>query len=208
MQVTVFGASGKVGRLVVQRLLNDGHQVVLFVHQTASFEATDQVKIIKGDIHNAALVASTVTGSQAVISTLGSWHTPSKDILSAAMRFAIPAMQKLGVRRIITLTGSGAWAPSDDISLGNKVAHAVFNVVAKDIIRDAETHLKLLSDSGLDWTTIRAPIMKNGSKDSYSLNERIPGAVATINRKAVAKAIADQLTDTAFIAKAPHIHAL
>jgi putative NADH-flavin reductase len=208
MQITVFGASGKVGRLVVQRLLHDGHRVVLFVHQTSPFEASDNIKIIKGDIHNAALVASAVSGSQAVVSALGSWHTPTKDILSAAMRFVIPAMQQQGVRRIITLTGSGAWAPGDSISVGNKVAHSVFNVFAKDIVRDAETHLRLLDDSGLDWTSIRSPIMKNGPSETYRLSKNVPGAVALINREAVAKAMTDQLNDTAWIAKAPHIHAL
>ncbi|CAN5189661.1 hypothetical protein BH09PAT3_BH09PAT3_0290 [soil metagenome] len=206
MKITIFGASGKVGRLVVDKLLQQGHTVTVFVHQSSVFEPSEQLKIIKSDVHNAAFVEAAVRGSDAVVSTLGSWHTPTKDILSAAMSYVIPAMQKEGIKRIITLTGSAAWAPGDTISFGNKLSHKVFSFIAKDIIRDSETHLILLADSGLDWTSIRSPIMRKGASRGYTLNSDMPGATETIERDAVAQAIVDQLTATDQLTKAPQIH--
>lgn len=195
-----------MGRLVVDRLLADGHTVTVFVHKSSAFIASDQLKIIKSDVHNAAFVEAAVHGADAVISALGSWHTPVKDILSAAMSAVVPAMQKEGITRVISLTGSAAWAPGDHISFGNKVSHKVFNIIAKDIIRDSETHLKLLVDSGLDWTVIRSPIMKDSASDDYVLNTSMPGNLEKVSRQAVAKAMVDQLHDARFIKLAPHIH--
>ena len=206
MQITVFGASGNVGRIVVQKLLADGHTVTVFVHQSNAFEPSDQLKIIKGDIHNAALVASAVQGSDAIISTLGSWHTPTKDILSAMVRFVTPVMEQSGIKRLITLTGSGAWAPGDKIGFINKLSHAAFALVAKDIIRDAETHLQLLAASNLEWTSLRAPIMSSGKSSKYSLNNKLPLGWERVSREAVAQAIVDQLTDRNYVRQAPHIH--
>jgi uncharacterized protein YbjT (DUF2867 family) len=38
MRITVFGATGKIGRLVVDRLLDDGHDVTTFVRNPAKLE--------------------------------------------------------------------------------------------------------------------------------------------------------------------------
>lgn len=208
MQITVFGATGRVGRLVVEQLLQDGHSVTAFVHQQLpTAHPSKQLKFIKSDVHNAAFVEAAVRGSDAVISTLGSWHTPTKDILSAAMRFVIPAMQQEGVRRIISLTGSGAYAPGDSLSLGDKIAHRLFAVPAGDILRDAETHLQLLADSGLEWTVLRSPVMRNQTNKDYSLTMERPKLTESVSRAAVAQALVDQLQDEHYIGFAPFIRA-
>jgi putative NADH-flavin reductase len=206
MQITVFGANGKVGQLVVERLLADGHSVVAFVHQQSAFEPSEQLKIIKSDVHNAAFVEAALRGSGAVVSALGSWHTPTKDILSSAMNNIIPAMQKQGVRRIVSLTGSAAWAPGDNITFSNKMQHRLFSLGAKAILRDAEKHLEALHASKLDWTVLRSPVMRDKPDPGYELNGDLPGIFETIPRESVARALVDQLTDARFLQLAPHIH--
>jgi putative NADH-flavin reductase len=207
MTITVFGASGNIGRLVVQKLLADGHNVTVFVHSHSPFELSRQIKIVKGDTHNAAFVEAAVRGSDVIISTLGSWHTPTKDIVSSAMRHAIPEMQKNGIKRIITLTGSAAWAPGDTLTTSNKLQHRLFSTIAGKIIKDSEDHLQLLHKSGLEWTCLRSPIMKNGTATEYVLNQALPKAWETITRETVAQAIIDQLTDTSHYQQAPQLHA-
>ena len=207
MTITIFGASGKVGRLVVEQLLQNGHKVTIFVHSNSPFDASDQVRVVKGDVHDSTAVSEAVRGSDAVISTLGSWHTPTKDILSAAMKSVIPAMENEGSTRIITLTGSGAWAPDEHISFGNRVQHGVFTLVAGKIIQDSEEHLRLLAKSGLDWTCVRAPVMKAGPATEYTLTTDLPKPWEIIPRATVAKAIVDLVADDHFSQRAPHLHA-
>lgn len=203
MKITIFGASGKVGRLVVDKLLVAGHQVTVFVHSSGSFEESDKLAIVKGDVHNAADVIQAVDGADLVISTLGSWGTKQKDILGSAMQNLIPI---IGNRRIITLTGSAAQAPGDVITTGNKISHAVFGLIAKPILIDGESHLKQLSESKANWTSLRAGIMKNGPAKSYVLNQKLPGAFETVSRNTIVQAIIDQISATDQIGQAPHIH--
>lgn len=205
MQVTVFGASGKVGRLVVQRLLDDGYAVVAFVHKTTPV-AHSKLKTVTGDVHDAKAVSQAVQGSDIVISTLGSWGTKSKDILSSAMRTIIPAMQSAGIKRIVTVTGSGAYAPGDTPSIIDIVGHFTFGIIAKKIITDSEAHLQLLHDSGLDWTVIRSPVMTGSNRTGYTLTSTAPLPWEVVSRFAVAKAIVDQVSAHPKSLAAPFIH--
>jgi putative NADH-flavin reductase len=205
MQVTVFGASGKIGRLVTQRLLDEGHSVVAFVHRT-ELPAQPKLRFVKGDIHDAQAIAKALAGSQAVVSALGSWGTKTKDILSSAMRVVVPAMQEAGIQRIVTLTGSGAYAAGDKPKLLDKLGHFSFGLIAHKIIVDSEEHLRILQDSGLDWTVLRSPVMTNGTYTSYKLNSNVPLPWESISRPAVAKAMVEQLSAKNLNKSAPFIH--
>lgn len=206
MQVTVFGASGKVGQLVVERLLAGGHSVAGFVYQSSPFADTKGLRVITGDVHDASQVRAAIQGSQAVICALGSWGTKTKDIVSAGTRAIIPAMDELGVKRFVSVTGSGAVAPADQPTLFEKLGHAGFGIMAHKILVDSEVHLGLLAKSGLDWTVIRSPVMTSSPGDEYRLTKQSPSPWETIHRQAVARALVEQLADTRFIHQAPHIH--
>ena len=92
--MTVFGASGKVGRLVVMQALKRGYSVVAFVHSHDPFVATTNLRVVKGDIYNADDVGKALKGSEAVISALGSWGTKNRNVLSSAMKVVIPDMDE------------------------------------------------------------------------------------------------------------------
>lgn len=194
MRITVFGASGKVGRLVVAELLDRGYKVTVFVHEHNPFG--NDVRAVKGDIHIAADVAQAVQGSDMVVSALGSWGTKRKDIVGAGTRNIIAAMETRGVRRLVTLTGSEARDPEDKPGLLQKASHFGASLMAGKILRDGEEHIRLLRASPLDWTTIRSPVMNNIGHKGYKLEDGWLSHFRTINRGAVARAMADQLKDT------------
>lgn len=203
--VTVFGASGKVGCLVVENLLASGYTVKAFVHSSSPFELSDKLQIVRGDIHNANDVRSALDGSDAVISCLGSWGTKNKDVLASAMKNITPAMEKHNIKRIISLTGSAASLPNEKLRLIDKLNRALLNIVGHKILLDGESHLRQLDESPLDWTVVRSPVMKSNAKTDYHLQLVTPSPLATISRTAVAKAIVDQLKSTDFVKSAPHI---
>jgi putative NADH-flavin reductase len=217
--VTVFGANGRVGSLVVDELVKRGYTVRAFVHG-APHRKHKEVAYIKGDVANGAEVEAALGSADAVISALGSWGTPSKDILTVGMKHIIPAMQQKGVRRVISLTGADAWASSQytvrkQAGLFTKMnkrpawlqvaSHAVFSRLAPKIIQDGETHIALLEKSSLDWTVVRSPVMNEKGASGFVLTERYPWPWQTINRQAVAVALVDQLESTTFIGAAPYI---
>lgn len=203
MQVTVFGASGKVGRLVVEELVSRGYEVTVFVHEHNPFGG--DVRAVKGDIHAAADVAKAVQGSDMVVSALGSWGTKHKDIVSAGTRNIIAAMERQGIKRLVTLTGSEARDPTDKTGLFQKASHLAASLLVSKIVRDGEEHIRLLRASQLDWTVIRSPIMNNLGHKGYKLEASWLSHLRTINRQAVAQAMVDQLNDTSYFRQSPII---
>lgn len=205
MRVVVFGASGKVGTRVVQKLVADGHSVRAFT-RSAPLSAHDNVEIFEGDVHNPKQVAAAIKDVDVVVSTLGSWGTPSKDILTSAMRAIIPAMQKNNVRRVVSLTGSGARDIADHPSIADRCNRLAIRMVAGKILRDGEQHLALLRDSGLDWTVVRSPAMRTTSKRlGYTLSRKSPAPWATIAREDVASAIVALISTNEWAKSAPFI---
>jgi uncharacterized protein YbjT (DUF2867 family) len=72
MNVTVFGATGKIGRLVVEDLLAGGHDVTVYVRNPEKLGSRDsRLVTIAGELSDAARIQQAVRGSDAVISALG-----------------------------------------------------------------------------------------------------------------------------------------
>jgi nucleoside-diphosphate-sugar epimerase len=63
MKVAVFGATGGIGRLVVEQLLRDGHDVVAYVRNPAKLGLSDpRLAVVNGELSNAESVASACGG--------------------------------------------------------------------------------------------------------------------------------------------------
>lgn len=205
MNIVVFGASGRVGSLLCVELLSRGHEVTGFVYGKHSLPA--DVNIVQGDIHDAAAVSNAIAGAQVVVSTLGSWGTPTKDILRAGFSAIIPAMQQHGVRRVISLTGSAALLPNEKSTALGKIDRLALGIIDRKVLQDGEAHLGLLAQSELDWTCLRSPVMtEKGDAARFIVRPKPPRPLATIHRGSVVTAMADLAEDNrAWVRQAPHI---
>lgn len=206
MKITIFGASGKVGSLAVERALELGFEVVGFVQGEPDVPDHKKLSYFQGDIHNTQAVQNALEGSEAVVSCLGSWGTPSKDILSAGMKNIVPAMQQHGIQRIVSLTGAAAHAPEDKHSFSMSASRIMLQVVDNQVLHDGEKHVQLLANSDLDWTVLRSPPMTNsGVASDYELTTRPPAPWKTINRESVAYAMLELVVSSNFNKAAPFI---
>lgn len=206
MKVLVFGANGRVGSLLVKQLIEQNFEVVAFVHGNNNLPNSNLISVFKGDIYKRENVSSAMMGCDVIISALGSWGTPKKDILTSAMENIIPEMVIHKIKRIITLTGADALASNEKPTLIQQITRPIFTVLAKNILEDGERHIALLENSKLDWTVVRSPVMNNiGNPKKFYLKDTPPNPFRTINRKSVAIALSNQITDTAFIHQAPFI---
>lgn len=206
MNITVFGAGGRMGTLVVSELLAKGHSVTAAVHSLGKLKPADNLKVVKCDVYKKDQVAAATIGSQAVISTLGSWGTPKKNVLSEGMKNIIPAMEARKIKKIISLTGAGADAPGDNYGPLRKFSHRLLSLGAPKILSDGENHIEQLSQSDLDWTVIRSPVMTNGANAKYRLDLRPSLTIATIPRRAVVAAMIECLESKTNQRQAPFIH--
>lgn len=64
MRVTVFGATGGIGRLVVQQFLDGGHQVTALVRTPAKLDLThSQLTVVTAQLSDPEAVEQAVSGS-------------------------------------------------------------------------------------------------------------------------------------------------
>jgi len=206
MKIVVFGANGRVGSKIVSKLLASGHKVIAFVHSDNYSEEHQNLKIITGDVHDAASVNRAIAGSDAVVSALGSWNTATKDIQVEGMKNIIPAMKTNKIDRIISLTGSGARDTSDKQNIFATLNRLAILLVAKKVFKDGEDHIALLHDSQLAWTVVRSPAMlKSVGKTGFKLSKSSPSPWATIIRDDVALAMSELVCNREWLQDSPFI---
>ncbi|MFF3653112.1 NAD(P)-dependent oxidoreductase [Streptomyces sp. NPDC002181] len=110
MQLTLLGATGPIGRQVLEQALAAGHRVTALVRDAARLPQRDdeRVTVLIGDAASAADVERAARGSGALICALG----PGKDYKSTlATRTAGPvldAMAAAGVQRLVWLSALGS----------------------------------------------------------------------------------------------------
>ena len=118
MIITIFGASGKIGRLLTEQALGKGYIIKAYVHnlQEIGFSHPN-LEIVEGTIHDYYKIKQAITESNAVISTM----EPSKSFkkkgypIFEAHRHIIMAMERLHIKRFITITSlssNRAWLDS------------------------------------------------------------------------------------------------
>lgn len=211
MRIVLFGASGKVGRVVARQALARGYKVVAFVHSRNPFGDEPGLEVVQGDIYSSEDVRKAISGCDAVISCLGSWgrKTPegNRNVLSSAMKQIIPAMREQQISRILTVTGAGASPPDKEMSFFEKlILKLLAPFPAGKVFADGNRHMQLLMDSGLDWTTIRSPVMSARPGTEYHLELKAGNAFPTIGREAVVASLLDQLESHEWSGKAPALY--
>ena len=188
MKIVVFGASGGTGRQVVRQALEAGHQVTAFVRNPKKLEIEHpNLSICQGDVTDAGVVEQAIAGQEAVISALGPTRPPVPGMMETAAKNMVSAMQKYGLKRLLSTTGAGVRDPQDEPKLFDKIMKALLTLMAKEVLQDSEANVTVIRASDLDWTIVRFPRLLDGAhtgkyrvgyvgKDSGSQLSRADGA--------------------------------
>jgi putative NADH-flavin reductase len=210
MKISIFGASGATGRLLTERCLAAGYEVVALVRRPAEFVYAGRVRVIEGSAFDAEAVRRTVADADVVLSALGARSLKKEDVLERAVPLIVTAMQQSGVRRIIALGSAGA----KDDSLKKQpawrrwfVQTMVYNTFLKWAVASQGSQWKTLSTSGLDWTMVMPPMLTNGRRRGvYRVDgEALPRGGSRIAREDVADFIMAQIGDPRWVGKGVYI---
>lgn len=109
-KVAVIGATGFVGKQVVNELSNRGYEVNAIARDSSKVEAKDNVNAISADVNNVEEFAKVLEGNDAVINTFNpGWTNPNlyNDFLNGSKNIE-SAVEKSGVKRFITVGGAGS----------------------------------------------------------------------------------------------------
>ncbi len=153
MHITVFGATGQVGKRIVQQALNNGFQVTAFGRNVESLIDQDNLNenltAQKGYLFDEKDVAKAIDKADVIFSVLGGSSNGSDKTRSLGMKQIITQMQKKGKKRIIALGGMGVLNAEDNTLL----LHA--DDYPEEYLAVGMEHLKafeLLLESNLDWS--------------------------------------------------------
>ncbi len=211
MHLAVFGATGRTGRHLVSQALNRGHTVTAFVRSRDKLAAQqdladDRLRVVEGDVQDAEAVARAVEGADAVLLALGHTKSSEGDILTAAARNVVAAMQRHGVRRIVTEIGAGVSLPGEERSFGGRLMVGVMKLVAGGLLEDAQRHTDLVAQSGLEWTVVRPPRLTDAEpRGDYRHGALNLGPGASIARADVADFMLREAEQPRYLGAAPNV---
>ena len=195
MKVIVFGATGKTGRHVCRLALEQGHQVTAFTRSASRIDGSDpNLRAAQGDVMDAESVAAAVAGHDAAIVALGSNGLKDKTTLTAGTQNVIGGMTQHDVGRLVVLSAAGvgeSWQQTPWL------ARIMFRTLLRNIYADHTTQEQLVMASGVDWTIVRAAILKdNPATGQYTAGNQ--GKVKHINREDLAHFLVQQVADDAY----------
>ena len=208
MKITIFGATGKVGRRLVDQALERGDRVTAFVRDPSKLTTHrhERLKVVQGNVQNSKDVEQAVAGTDAVLSALGQTKTSSKDVLTEGIKNIVAAMNKHGVRRLVSLTGAGVRDPKDEPKLVDRVIGSLLKLLQRDLLEDALGAARVIQESGLDWVIVRAPVLNEGEKKGeYRVGYVGKESGTRLSRADLAGFMLEQTTDDTYLHQAPMV---
>jgi putative NADH-flavin reductase len=153
-RIAILGATGAVGRLVIDRALARGHAVTAQTRDPEKLgDVFDRVRVMKFLPWSESRMPEFVEGQDVVVFALGLDHAGATTLFSESTRALIAAMQAQGVRRLIAITGVGA---GDSRGHGG-VFHdwLIYPLFTRQRYLDKNRQEALIQGSALDWTILR-----------------------------------------------------
>lgn len=168
MKLTIFGATGGIGRQALEQAIAAGHDVTAVVRDPQKLRGT-QARVATADLSEAdpAALYSAVGGADAVLSGLGARSKADVGIAWRGTAAITKAMQAAGVRRIVVVSAAPAGTvpspgrpqppkhdPGDGFVIRN-VAFPILRWAFGENYADLAQMEDVLRESDLDWTVIR-----------------------------------------------------
>jgi putative NADH-flavin reductase len=160
MRLTVFGATGRVGHILVHSALEQGHEVTAYVRDPQRLKHKHgRLFVKKGSLEDSAAVAEAVRGTEVVVSTLGARDvTHSVTVVTEGTRTIVAAMKAEGVQRLVVVGAAGLLPHAE----GGLVGERGLPPFLRHAFEDHRGALAVLQESGLDWVVVCPPVMPSG----------------------------------------------
>ncbi|TAD84207.1 MAG: hypothetical protein EAY75_13510 [Bacteroidetes bacterium] len=166
MIVTIFGATGMVGKQLVTHSLAKGYHVRAFGRSVEGLIDADlrheNFEAIKGYVFDATDVQHAITGAHAVLSALGGAFDGSDHTRSLGIKNIATQMATVGLTRIVALGGYG-------VLPNNKGGYLLdapdYPINYLPVGLEHKAAYECLKASALDWTFVCSPNIVDGDAD-------------------------------------------
>ncbi|AYH47119.1 NAD(P)-dependent oxidoreductase [Dickeya fangzhongdai] len=208
MKITLFGATGKTGRYLIDEGLKRGMDMTVFARTNSPFENAN-VRVVRGELTDRVSLREAISGSDAVLSALGptSLKHPKNLPITTAMGAITSVMKQEGVKRLIAVSTGTAPDPEDRFDPKIRYPALLIRFLMPRSFQDIIGLANAIRASELDWTMVRVAFLKS-SPASNRLHVGLYGRsthTLTVSRQDVAIFMFDQLSSTEFVNQAPGI---
>jgi putative NADH-flavin reductase len=208
MKIAIFGSTGFLGKVLLEMALDKGYQIKTLVRDPDKLgEFKDRVEFIHGDIFNVDDIQSTVSGTEAVLSTVGppNRNTGDPEIYKKSMENIVNILGKENIRRFIHVGGAAhAGGENENWTIGRRFLKQMLSITGPNILLAKQLEWEVLKKSKLDWTLVRPPAILKGKSNSGILSvDEINLGTLKVNVEDLADFILEQITSDLWIKKAP-----
>jgi putative NADH-flavin reductase len=212
MKLTIFGATGGTGRCLTEQAIAAGHEVTVVVRDPARLgvrgpaavpDRGGRLHVVTADVMDPAAIIPAVEGADAVLSALGPRGSGPTTVSQDSARSIISAMQKSGVRRLVTVSGSVV----TDAGEGPVMRYLAKPLTRRTLLRHVCADMRRAEDevrhSHLDWTIMRPPrLTGKPATGTYrtALDRNLPRGY-TVSRADLAACMLTLLADPATIGR-------
>ena len=205
MKIVVFGDSGGMGIKVVEQALAAKHFVTAFLRTPSKIAIQHaNLTLFQGDVMDVAAVDNAIAGQEVVISVLHTTRPPVPGMMETAAKNITSAMQKHGIRRIISTTGAAVLQPEDQPKVGDRLINALISIFDRNFVVDSSANVRVIQASDLDWTIARFPRLMDGARTGkYRVAYLGKDSGTQITRADGADFVLKELTEKKWLKKAP-----
>ncbi|WP_018681550.1 NAD(P)-dependent oxidoreductase [Actinokineospora enzanensis] len=159
MRIAVLGATGRIGRVVVDRALADGHEVVALARHPRGLRherlVEHPVDVFDPD------TLSVLDGADAVVFAVGKPGRSTTVVRSTGMANVVAAADAYGIKRVVAVSPS-AVEIGRGATLARKAALKFFwHKLNRNPLLDVERMEDELHHSDLDWIVVRTTRLRD-----------------------------------------------
>lgn len=202
MKVLVIGATGATGVHLVRMLLAAGHEVTALARTPDALTAKDaKLRVVKGDVRDAAALDAAVAGQEAVMVAVGPRSLSETDLQQTMYGHLVASMKKHGVRRIVNLS---AWGAGDSVKYMPLIFKIFSGIVLRKVWPDKERGEQMMLDAGLDYVNVRPGRLLNApARGGVRAGLEPNGMKSELTREDLARFMVDQLTSDTWLRQSP-----
>ncbi len=205
-RLAIFGATGRAGSELLSQAIDAGHDVRALVRNPSKLESQAAgLTVLQGDVKDITAVTETMTGCEAVLSTLGANGNDAADTRRTGTANIMAAMRGRGIRRLVVMGGFHLHVPGDPGNLGQRLIVPILRLY-KNLVEDTTAMAVLVLESDLDWTLVRSPRVVRGQPTQRPRTGTLKlGPWSKVTRGDVASFMLHCLTDDAYVRQAPMV---
>lgn len=206
-RILIIGATGGTGRQLVERALEQGHQVTALVRTPKKLKIEHpNLQVVPGNVLDYASVERAMQGQNAVLSALGHkrFFYPTR-ILSEGTRNILRAMQSCQVPLFICESSLGVGNAVGRLGLPS--TFLFLPLILPFYFWDRVRQERLVEESDVDWVIVRPAALTNGAARGTYRHGNVGNYIwpARVSRADVADFMLKQLTDDTYLGTAPGV---